>query len=247
MRKEEPTPPVPDSVIKQRRETSFLVLSGLFLGSLTMLNILGTSRFLDLTFTVFGTEIPMPLAIGVLPYPITFLCTDFISEIFGEKKANQVVWMGLALNGWVLIILWLGGIVPGFESPEAEAFMTIRKLALGATVASMIAYMIAQFCDVRLFHYWKRLTGGKHLWLRNNGSTLISQWVDTVAVILITHYYANGLPIDENAPIAGQLMTFILSGYVFKVLCALVDTIPFYFGVAWFRRYLALDANEEVG
>ena len=80
--------------------------------------------------------------------------------------------------------------------PEDYAFYRIRTLAFGAVIASMIAYLAAQFCDVYLFHFWKRLTNGRHLWLRNNGSTLISQLVDTIAVILITHYYAHALPID---------------------------------------------------
>ena len=233
-------------VIKRRRELTFLILTGIFLGSLTMLNILGTSRFLDLSFEIFGMSIPMPLAIGVLPYPITFLCTDFICELYGERRANQVVWMGLALNVWVLFIVWLGGVLPGFDSPEAQAFSIVRELALGATVASMIAYLVAQFCDVRMFHFWKKVTNGKHLWLRNNGSTMVSQLVDTTAVILITHYYANGLPINDEEPVGEQLFIFIASGYVFKVVCAAFDTIPFYFGVAWFRKYLAIEEGGEI-
>lgn len=76
---------------QDRREKVFLVLAGLFLGSLTMLNILGITRFVDLSFTLFGVTIPMPLAIGVLPYPLTFLCTDFLSEIYGRRRANRVV------------------------------------------------------------------------------------------------------------------------------------------------------------
>ena len=185
----------------------------------------------------------MPLAIGVLPYPITFLCTDFICELYGEKRASQVVWMGFFLNIWVLFIVWLGGVLPGFESKEADAFFTVRKLALGATFASMIAYLTAQFCDVRLFHFWKKKTNGKHLWLRNNGSTMISQLVDTSAVILITHYAADGLPIDDTLPVGGQLLTFITAGYVFKVVCALIDTGPFYLGVKVLGDYLQLGPN----
>ncbi len=231
---------VSKETLERRRQTVFLVLSGLFLGSLTMLNILGTSRFLDLHISVFGLDRPMPLAIGVLPYPITFLCTDFICELYGEKRASQVVWMGFFLNIWVLFIVWLGGVLPGFESEEADAFFTVRKLALGATFASMIAYLTAQFCDVRLFHFWKKKTNGKHLWLRNNGSTMISQLVDTTAVILITHYAADGLPIDDTLPVGEQLLTFITAGYVFKVVCALIDTGPFYLGVKLLGEYLQL-------
>ena len=87
----------------------------MFLGTLAMLNILGISRFLDLSFTVFGINIPMVVAIGVLPYPVTFICTDLISELYGEKKAHDMVWMGVLLNAWVIFLLWLGGVLPGFD------------------------------------------------------------------------------------------------------------------------------------
>ena len=227
-----------------RRERVFLVLAGVFLGSMAMLNILGVTRFLDLSFTVFGVTIPMPLAIGVLPYPITFLCTDFISEIYGRRRANFMVWVGFVINLWLMLILWLGGLLPGFDQPVPDAagrlpvFFEIRKLALGAIGASMIAYLAAQLIDVHVFHFWKRLTKGKHLWLRNNGSTLVSQFVDSFAVITITHFYAGALPVDAAQPLWPQLWTFILSGYVFKLLAALIDTVPFYIGTRWLRDYL---------
>lgn len=233
---------LPELSVRQlhdRREGVFLVLSGLFLGSLAMLNILGVSRFMDLSFTLplLGWEIPMPLAVGVLPYPITFLCTDFISELYGHKRANQVVWMGLVVNLWVMLLLWLGGILPGSASP---AFFQIRTLAFGAVSASMVAYLCAQFVDVHLFHFWKRLTDGRHLWLRNNASTLVSQMVDTVAVILVTHYYAHALPVAADQPIGKQLAVFIAAGYSFKLTVALIDTVPFYIGAVHFSRYLRL-------
>ena len=243
---------------EKRRQRVYLVLSGVFLGTLALLNVLGISRFLDLSFELFGINIPMVVAIGVLPYPITFLCTDLISELFGEKKARDMVWVGLLLNGWVVFLLWLGGVLPGFEPmdpatglPQTDAagrlpvFFEVRQLAFGAVAASMIAYLAAQFCDVRLFHFWKRLTGGRHLWLRNNASTMTSQMVDTSAVILITHFYAHALPIDEARPLAPQLLTFILSGYVFKLLVAAVDTGPVYLLVRWLRPYLGLTGTEE--
>lgn len=248
--------PIEASRLHARRERVFLVLAGLFLGSMTMLNILGVSRFIDLSFEVFGVRIPMALAVGVLPYPVTFLCTDFISELYGRARASFVVWVGLGLNLWIVAFLWLGGALPpaptldpgtGLPSNDAYdfAFYRIRMLTQGAVVASMIAYLAAQFCDVFLFHFWKRLTKGRHLWLRNNGSTFISQFVDTVAVITITHFYAHGLPIDAGQPLWPQLWVFIGSGYVFKATIAALDTIPFYLGVRRLSVYLDIDPNQE--
>ena len=249
-------PELSDEVLHGRREAVFMLFSGLFLGTLAMLNILGISRFIKLLEVDFDSSVPgstvFAVAVGVLPYPLTFLCTDFISELFGRRRANLVVWIGLILNGWVMLILWIGGSLPGFEAVDSTGalipdeagrlpiFFEVRTLAFGAVAASMIAYLIAQFVDVYAFHFWKKLTKGKHLWLRNNGSTLVSQLVDTVAVILITHFYAHALPIDDQSPILKQLLLFIATGYVFKLVIALLDTVPFILGTRFFVRYLRL-------
>jgi uncharacterized PurR-regulated membrane protein YhhQ (DUF165 family) len=243
---------------QKRRQRVFFVLSGLFLGTLALLNVLGISRFLDLSFEVFGINIPMVIAVGVLPYPVTFLCTDLISELFGEKKARDMVWVGLMLNVWVMFLLWLGGVLPGFEPTDPTTglplpdeagrlpvFFEVRELAFGAVAASMAAYLVAQFCDVRLFHFWKSVTAGKHLWLRNNASTMTSQMVDTTAVILVTHFYAAALPVVADEPLWPQLLTFILSGYAFKLIVAAVDTGPIYLAVRYLKPYLGLHGYEE--
>lgn len=236
------------ATISRRRENVFLVLSGFFLGTLTMLNLLGITRFIDLSFTLpfAGITVPMVLAVGVLPYPLTFLCTDLLSEFYGKRRTNAVVMTGLGLNAWVVFILWLGGVLPGAgEGDASEVFFGLRELAFGVVTASMVAYLAAQLIDVQLFHFWKRLTKGRHLWLRNNGSTMVSQLVDSVAVITITHYWAGALPIDPARPVATQLLVFISSAYVFKFTIALLDTGPFYIAVAWLGDYLQLDPSQQ--
>ena len=254
-----PLHPIEASALHARRERVFLILAGLFLGSLTMLNILGISRFVKL-FTLGTDEAPwvFAVAVGVIPYPVTFLCTDFISEFYGRARANAVVWMGLALNIFVVGVLWVGGSLPGFEALDDQGaiardaagrlpvFFEVRALAFGAVVASMLAYLAAQLCDVQVFHFWKRVTNGKHLWLRNNGSTLVSQLVDTGTVILVT-YWIGGLTgvIDESRPAAGQLLVLMATGYLLKFGFALIDTIPFYLGSRWLRRYLRYDPITE--
>jgi uncharacterized integral membrane protein (TIGR00697 family) len=254
--------PIEASHLQARRERVFLVFAGLFLGTLAMLNILGISRFIKLASfeTADGLEINFAVAVGVLPYPVTFLCTDFISEFYGRRRANFVVFVGFLLNLWVVAILWLGGALPGFEpidpatgeivrdaAGRLPVFFEVRALTFGAVTASMIAYLAAQFCDVYLFHFWKRLTRGRWLWVRNNGSTMVSQLVDTVAVILITHFYAHALPIDSGRGVWLQLLLFIATGYAFKFMVAVVDTVPFYFGVKVLSRYLQIDPTVEHG
>ncbi|MDX2360422.1 MAG: queuosine precursor transporter [Crocinitomicaceae bacterium] len=248
-----------NQLVRRRREWVFLILAGIFLGSLTMLNILGVSRFIDLSSYVGISDtssVRFSIAVGVLPYPITFLCTDIVSEIYGRKRANMLVWVGLFLNIWVLLVMWFGGWIQAPENllpdgtlplevvngepqaPYGYAFYEIRMLTFGATFASMIAYITAQFVDVQIFHWLKNKTKGKLLWLRNNVSTLTSQLIDSIAVILITHYYAHALPIPEGANITNALIAFIVSSYLFKFFFALVDTIPIYIAVKYLRRFL---------
>ena len=188
--------------IRERRERVFLVLAGFFLCAMTMLNIIGITRFIQLG--------PMALAVGVLPYPLTFLCTDLISELYGRARANFMVTVGLGLNFFILGTMWLGNAMPSV-GPEnqppwqliqlaedvalpngssvtgsVELFTLLYSTTTGAVMASMVAYIAAQYCDVYIFHFLKRLTKGKHLWLRNNGSTIISQGVDSFMVITVT-------------------------------------------------------------
>ena len=230
--------------IQARRDLVFLVLAGLFLGTLGMLNILGLTRFLALG--QIGSW-PIVVAVGALPYPVTFLCTDLISELWGEEKAAQVVWVGLLLNGWVVLILWLGGVMPGLSGGPEDTFFEIQRLAFGSVGASMVAYLTAQFVDVRLFHFWKQRTEGKALWLRNNGSTLVSQFVDTTAVVLISHYGAHVLPVRGGEPVLPQLAAFIASGYLFKAIAAMADTLPFIWLTGWLRQWLEVPgAGSEI-
>lgn len=245
-----------DKKIARRRERVFILLSGFFLGTLAILNILGISRQIDLSFTIAGKTIPFIVFVGVLPYPITFLCTDFISEIYGRKRANMVVWTGLILNIWVIFILWIGGILPPEPELTSEGlpeitdpnrtFFQIRKWTFGATVASMIAYLTAQFIDVHVFHFIRKKTKGKLLWLRNNGSTLTSQMVDSIAVVTITYFYAHeAIMIKPGETVIHALVILILSNYLFKMVAALLDTIPFYIGTHYLAKYLHLDPDFE--
>ena len=238
--------------IKRRREVVFIILSGFFLGTLASFNILGISRQIDLSFSLLGWDVPFVVFVGVLPYPITFLCTDFISELYGKKRATTVVWVGLLLNIWVVFIMWVGGALPPHPEVFADGlpaiddpnriFFQLRRWTVSATIGSMIAYLTAQFVDVHIFHALKKLTKGKMLWVRNNGSTLTSQMVDSIAVITITYFTArNAIHISPGDTVFHGIIILILSNYIFKMVSALLDTIPFYIGTRLLSRYLQID------
>ncbi len=242
--------------IRERRERVFLVLAGFFLCAMTMLNIIGITRFVQIG--------PLALAVGVLPYPLTFLCTDLVSELYGRSRANFLVTVGLMLNGFIIGTMWVANMIPSV-GPEnqppwqliqlaedvalpngdtvtnsVELFTLLYATTTGAVVASMFAYIAAQYCDVFMFHFWKRLTRGKHLWLRNNGSTLISQGVDSFMVITVTF----GAQFLAGAMSGGAMLVLMASNYIFKLCAALADTLPFYAGVHYLKKYLEFTDEE---
>ena len=157
------------------REYFYHFLSAIFIASLVTCNLIA-NKFVtvDLGFKVFV------VSAGILPYPITFLVTDLISELYGQKKANRVVISGFIASIFVLFFLWLGGQFNAIPDSivNDNIYNAVFRNAWRIIAASMVAYLIAQFIDVRIFHFWKKLTNGKHLWLRNNGSTIASQLVD---------------------------------------------------------------------
>ena len=243
-------------LVWERREKVFLVLAGTFLCAMTLLNVIGITRFVQLG--------PMALAVGVLPYPLTFLCTDLICELYGKARANFLVSVGLGLNFLILFVLFLGNAAPSVPAenmppwqilqlaapvalPNGEMvgesvglYQLIYATTSGAVFASMLAYIAAQYCDVQLFHFWKRVTKGKYLWIRNNFSTLMSQMVDSVMVVTVT--FGAAFMRDEIA--FKTLLVLIGSNYLFKATVALLDTGPFYLGVYYLRRYLHLAPGE---
>ena len=205
------------------KDQFYLVLSGIFIASLVTCNLIA-NKFVtvDLGFKVFI------VSAGILPYPLTFLVTDLISELYGQKKANLVVFAGFIASMFVLLFLWLGGQFNAI--PESlvsdDIYNSVFRNAWRIIAASMIAYLFAQFIDVRIFHFWKKLTNGKHLWLRNNGSTVASQLVDTILVICIL--FAGVWSTD-------QIFSAIIDGWLFKMLMALIDT-PIIYGIIYLLK-----------
>ena len=175
-----------------------------------------------------------------MPYPITFLVTDLISEIYGKKKANQVVLAGIFASFFSLLIVYVADLVPATSwSPvDNTLFNSVFGLSVVAVFSSMVAYLLAQLIDIRIYHYWKTLTKGRHLWLRNNFSTVTSQFLDTFSVLFLLCSF--GI-IEWN--LFGKIL---LSGFLFKVMIAFLDTPILYIAVHYFRQLFNLKINEEV-
>ena len=212
-------------------EQTYLVLAGLFIAALVACNLIFQKFFMvELPLPGGGTYV-LRQSVGILAYPLTFLVTDILSEIYGARRANQVVVAGLLASLFTTGLVELADLSTSAEFGIGDAtFHQVFGLSKVAVFASMMAYLTAQFIDIRLFHFWKRLTKGKHLWLRNNASTITSQIVDTFVVLaLLASFEAGGI----TWSIVPRLF---LDGFMFKVAFALLDTPLFYLAVRLLER-----------
>lgn len=227
-----------DKLLAQR---IYLLLAALFITSLVVSNLIFQKFFYwyPLDIEVFGAKL-FEISVGILPYPITFLITDLISEIYGKKKANQVVIIGIFASFFSLLIILVSDAVPAIpNSPvKDEMFTTVFGQSAIAVFSSMVAYLCAQFIDIQIYHFWKRLTQGRHLWLRNNFSTWLSQFIDTFSIVAL-------LCIFEVLPWS-SFTGLVISGFLFKVMVAALDTPFLYIGVFAFRKRFKLKINEDL-
>jgi hypothetical protein len=220
--------------LRAQADFLYLLLAALFIASLVVTNLIA-NKFVtvDLGFKQFV------ISAGMLPYPFTFLITDILSEIYGKKKTTNVVITGFFASVFVLGVLWLGSIFPAIELSHVDdaTYNTVFANSYRVVFSSMAAYLIAQFADVRLYHFWKNLTKGKHLWLRNNGSTVISQFLDTVMVVGVLFVGKMTLP---------EMTALVKDGWLYIVLFALCDTPLMYISVYYLRKKFNLKPNQEL-
>ncbi len=219
--------------LQGRAEAVYLLLAALFVSALVVCNLIA-NKFVEVDLSLFGIHKTFILSAGVLPYPITFLVTDLLSEIYGRRRANRVVLGGFAASIFVLGVLWLGDQFPAISGTIVDdaTYSTVFRNAWRVIGASMVAYLAAQFVDIRLFHFWKRLTRGRHLWLRNNASTVVSQLLDTTLVVSV---------LFVGSERGGDIPRMILDGWMFKAGIALLDTPLFYLATFGLQRWLGLD------
>jgi len=186
--------------------------------------LIGTMAALVVMASIFASKIvmfgPFTVPAGVIVFSMTFLITDILSEKWGKQTARKAVWVGFyaSLVLVVSILIVTNWPAAPFATEIANKMRDVLSLAPRIVLASFIAYIVSQNHDVWAFHFWKRKTKGKHLWLRNNASTIVSQLIDSVIFIVIAFY---GL---------FPIFPLILGQWVVKVIIALLDT-PFMYAI----------------
>ena len=216
-----------------------------FITMIVLTNIIGVKLF-ELNLEFFNSNFfsnPITLTTGIITYPLTFLITDIVCEVFGKKKASIMVIFGFFVSILSLIFINLAVILPGSEvwinnslgyesvTDMQKAYESVFTLPGFLISASMFAYLVAQTIDVRIFHYLKKLTGEKRLWLRNNVSTMFSQLIDTIIVNSIFLHF--GLNIEWSI-----ILKIMIASYIFKILIAAIDTPLVYFGVFYTKKFI---------
>ena len=196
-------------------EKSFIILLSIFVGSITIASVLANK-----IINVFGLFVPA----GVLAYSMTFLMTDVISEIWGKETAKRTVLGGFIGLIAVLLLIQISLVWPKAPFWEQEpAYQTIMGSTSRIIMASFIAYLVSQFHDVWAFHFWKKMTGSRHLWLRNTFSTAVSQFIDSSLFITIAFYGVM------------SVWPLIWSQWLVKLAIAFLDT-PIIYGIVWLLR-----------
>ena len=227
------------------REQVFLTLAAVFIAALIACNLIFRKFFVweIPALGLIGLNPQMELSVGILAYPVTFICTDVLSEFYGRRRVSQLVTAGFFASVFVVGLVMLSNWLPAasWSAVDDATFDLVFGIQGVAVTASMCAYLGAQYLDIRLFHYWKRRTAGRHLWLRNNASTFTSQLVDTILVNTVLAFLGAEEITMERLPV------LIANGVAFKWFVAVVDT-PLVYGAVWFmKNRLGIEEAPEDG
>lgn len=214
-----------------KKDIVYILLAGIFITNAIVAELIG-GKLID----VFG----IPMSIGILPWPIVFITTDLINEYFGEKGVKKLSLITAGLIVYTFILLFLAVKIPatGISSVSTKQFQAVFGQSQLIIIGSIAAFLVSQLIDVTVFHFVKKRTGNKMIWLRSTGSTVISQLIDSFIVLGIA-FYLPGIMDTKTYLISG------ITGYTVKLAIAILMTPMIYLGHYLIEQYLAKDARKE--
>lgn len=213
----------------RRKDTVYIILAGIFITNAIVAELTG-GKLID----VFG----VPMSIGILPWPIVFVTTDLINEYFGEKGVKRLSLITAGLIAYTFFVLYFAIKIPstGISSVTSEQFKSVFGQSQLIIVGSIAAFLVSQLIDVTIFHFVKKRTGNKMIWLRSTGSTVISQFFDSFIVLGIA-FYLPGIMDFKTYIISG------LTGYSVKLVIAILMTPMIYLGHYVIQKYISKDGK----
>lgn len=216
------------TVLSMNKQDKLILLAGIFFTALFVSNVISVKLF------TIGSAV---LTAGLLTYPLTFLITDSISEVYGKATAKRVVIIGLLTNLMMIGFFYMAISLPAADFwPMQAEFEMILGAVPRIVAASLLAYFVSQLFDVHFFHKLKEMTSGRHLWLRNNGSTFASQLLDSTIFVVVAFY--GTMPVSA-------LLAMIGVQYLVKIGIAALDTPFIYMMVKWLRKTDTPKNKEE--
>ncbi|WPY01904.1 VUT family protein (plasmid) [Candidatus Trichorickettsia mobilis] len=220
--------------MNESKDRVYTTLCALFAVLIVMGNLI-YQKFVFLPILPFYT---FELSVGAILYPLTFMLTDLIAEFFGKNRANFCVKLALALNITVaLIIAFMDKLnATSWSKIDNDTFHKVFGLYGVSFLGSIIACYIAQLIDIRIYLWIRKLTGDKYLWLRSNGSTAISLFVDTTIVISFLTTFGV-LPVDK-------LWLLIFNSYLFKLFFSICSIPLFYASVSGIGAVIRISTDS---
>ena len=214
-------------MFKTRKDTVYIILAGIFITNAIVAELTG-GKLID----VFG----VPMSIGILPWPIVFVTTDLINEYFGERGVKRLSLITAGLIAYTFFVLYFAIQIPstGISSVTSEQFKSVFGQSQLIIVGSIAAFLVSQLIDVTIFHFVKKRTGNRMIWLRSTGSTVISQFFDSFIVLGIA-FYLPGIMDFKTYVISG------LTGYTVKLVIAVLMTPMIYLGHYVIQKYISKD------
>lgn len=223
---------MPEHFQPDARTRLYVWLTALYVTCLVMANVLGVKLF-EFNFALGSWNIPVSHTIGMLPFPITFLLTDLLNEYYGRRATRRVTYVAFLMAALAAGLTWLARQFPILEGIPGTATQASFENIFGASalmqVASIVAFLLGSLLDIWVFGLFKRMTGGRYVWLRATGSTIVSQVVDSFVVTFMFFVVLQVLTGGEPAPMGFVLRT-AATGYVLKFVIAVLLTPAIYFG-----------------
>ena len=226
-----------------RRQWLFVFLAGLFVTNAITAELISNKLIeIPISFSINGNKIgPFVTIVGVIPWPVVFIITDLLNEFYGEKAVRRISWITAILIAYCFIIVSIALQLPAKEilgsslATNAE-FGKVFGQAQAVIIGSIAAFLLSQIMDATLFHWIKRKTGNRYIWLRSTGSTVISQMVDTIVVLYIGFVLTGAITMNDFFNIAP-------TNYLLKLGIAILLTPVIYLGHYLVRKYLREDVQ----
>lgn len=212
-------------MFQNKKDIVYVILAGIFITNAVVAELIGGKLI-----TVFG----VPMSVGILPWPVVFVTTDLINEYFGEKGVRKLSLITASLIIYTFVILFIAMKIPAMQGANLitdDQFNGVFGQSMWIIVGSITAFMVSQLIDVTIFHFVKNKTGGKMIWLRSTGSTVISQLFDSFIVLGIAFWMTGKMTTEI-------FIASALTGYIVKLVIAVLLTPLIYLGHSIIEKYI---------